>query len=71
MEREYGIGRIPADVDPAEEALAELDAERLQPTPRPPINRKFMRCKSCGQTGYTGGYPFSTNPSSGNCDDCM
>jgi len=33
--------------------------------------RKFMRCQSCGQTGYAGGYPFSTNPSSGLCDDCF
>jgi len=32
--------------------------------------RPTLRCKSCGQTGYRGSYPFSTNPSSGRCDDC-
>lgn len=32
--------------------------------------RPVLRCKSCGQTGHRGGYPFSTNPSSGRCDDC-
>lgn len=29
-----------------------------------------MRCRSCGATGSRGSYPFSTNPSSGRCDDC-
>lgn len=32
---------------------------------------KYLRCKSCGQTGTTGGYPFSTLPGSGLCDDCV
>ena len=29
-----------------------------------------MRCRSCGTAGNRGSYPFSTNPSSGLCDDC-
>jgi hypothetical protein len=29
-----------------------------------------MCCRSCGQTGSRGSYPFSTNPGSGRCDDC-
>lgn len=29
-----------------------------------------MRCRSCGQTGSRGSYPFSTNPGGGHCDDC-
>lgn len=33
--------------------------------------RRFLRCRSCGQSGHTGGYPFSTLPSSGRCDDCV
>lgn len=40
----YGIGRIPADVDPTSEAMAELEAERLQPRPRP-----TKRCSHCGR----------------------
>jgi hypothetical protein len=64
----YGIGRVPADVDPAEEALARAEAERLQPTPC--REREMMRCKRCRQVGYVGEYPFSTDPGSGYCDDC-
>lgn len=47
-----------------------MAAIRRRPTPRPVSTRPRMRCKSCGQTGYTGAYPFSTNPGSGLCDDC-
>jgi hypothetical protein len=65
----YGIGRVPADVDPTSEALAELEAERLQPTPKP--RREVMRCRRCRQVGEVGGYPFSTCPDSGLCDDCF
>lgn len=32
---------------------------------------RYLRCRSCGQSGYTGGYPFSTLASSGRCDDCV
>ncbi len=71
MAREYGIGRVPVDVDPVEEELAELEAERLQPTPPAPKGRTFMTCRHCRQTGYTGDYPFSTLASSGLCDDCL
>lgn len=47
MEREYGIGRVPADVDPVEEALAELEAVRLQPPPR--ITPQTPHCAVCGR----------------------
>jgi len=33
--------------------------------------RSVLRCKSCGQTGRSGAYPFSTLPGSGLCDDCV
>ena len=33
-------------------------------------NKKRLRCKSCGQTGFAGTYPFSTLSGSGYCDDC-
>ena len=66
----YGIGRIPADVDPMNELMAEIEAERLQPTPPPPKGRERLRCPECGQTGYSGAYPFSTGYGDGRCDDC-
>ena len=65
---QYGIGRVPEDVDPIAERLAEIEAERLQPTPRP--TGRVMRCRECHEVGEVGEYPFSTNPSSGLCDDC-
>ncbi|TVO81454.1 hypothetical protein AYI81_21200 [Shewanella algae] len=33
--------------------------------------RPVLRCKSCGATGHSGEYPFSTLPGSGLCDDCV
>lgn len=60
---DYGIGRVPADVDPTSEALAELEAERLQPTPRAsdtiaPAGTTTARrsdgtgsCEQCGRGG--------------------
>jgi hypothetical protein len=71
MTQAFSIGRLSQETDPILEELAEIEAERLQPTPAMPKSRKFMTCKHCRQTGYTGGYPFSTNPGSGLCDDCM
>lgn len=47
-----------------------MAAIRRRPAPRPKSTRPIMRCKSCGQTGHRGAYPFSTNPGSGLCDDC-
>jgi len=69
-EREYGIGRIPADVDPVEETLAEIEAERIQPSYRPAAGLveptgttqghavpKATRCQVCGAPadGYNPG----------------
>lgn len=34
-------------------------------------SRPVLRCKSCGQIGHAGEYPFSTLPGSGRCDDCV
>lgn len=45
----------------------EQTAQAAKPVSNAP---KFMRCRSCGQIGYTRQYPFSTNPGSGHCDDC-
>lgn len=42
----YGIGRVPQDVDPITEALAELEAERLQPTR--PASPPTGHCARCG-----------------------
>ena len=46
-EREYGIGRVPADVDAADEALAAVEADEImrqqQPTPR-----RMATCENCG-----------------------
>ena len=44
---------------------------RRRPAPRPASTRPVLRCRSCGQTGYAGYYPFSTCASSGLCDDCF
>jgi hypothetical protein len=71
----YGIGRVPADVDPVAETMAELEAAEIvakqlpKQAPRP--QREYLVCKSCGQGGYVGAYPFSTLASSGYCDDCI
>jgi hypothetical protein len=49
-------------------------AIRVKPAPRPAPAidpRPVLRCKSCGQTGHRGAYPFSTLPDSGRCDDCV
>jgi len=46
---------------------------RIKPAPVAPLSvdpRPVMSCRSCGQTGHRGEYPFSTNPASGRCDDC-
>lgn len=48
-------------------ARAQRDAARARHNAVHPR----MRCRSCGATGNTGAYPFSTNPSSGLCDDCV
>jgi hypothetical protein len=61
-ERAYGIGRVPGDVDPIEELMAEVEAERLQPTPplaggqvcpagttNGQVLKKPARCMVCGR----------------------
>ncbi len=64
----FGVGEL--GHVPESDPEAEAEAERLQPSPKPPKDRQYMRCRACGQGGYVGDYPFSTNPSSGLCDDC-
>ncbi len=44
MANGYGIGRVPRDVDPTQEALAELEAQSLQPKPR-----QLRKCSHCGR----------------------
>jgi len=62
---------------PAEEieaTLAGVPAEEIEatlagvPAPR---GRELIHCRSCGQTGYAGEYPFSTLGGADLCDDCV
>jgi len=32
---------------------------------------RLIRCRECGQEGFSGSYPFSTLAASGTCDDCL
>ena len=48
-----------------------MAAIRRRPAPRSRPARKRLTCRSCGQSGYSGSYPFSTCASSGLCDDCF
>lgn len=57
--------RVCRDGDVADAALAAADARRAATAKRP-----VLYCRSCGQTGSAGAYPFSTLPGSGRCDDC-
>ncbi len=36
-----------------------------------PKGRELIRCRSCGQAGYAGSYPFSTLGGADLCDDCV
>lgn len=56
---------------PAAPATAKMAAIRRRPAPRSRPARKRLTCRSCGQSGYSGSYPFSTCASSGLCDDCF
>ncbi len=70
----YGIGRIPADSDDDyQETKAKIEyIDRTGKLPEQPEQKRgYMRCRQCGQGGFPGGYPFSTLPSSGLCDDCL
>jgi len=70
-ERQYGIGRVPADVDAVEETLAELEAERIQPSGRPPRGQVCPTGTTNGQPGRPGdrcatcGEPADWNPGAG------
>jgi len=59
------LGQLPADTTSAEAEEAAM--RKLSRSPE----AQFMRCSVCGQTGWTGQYPFSTFPDSGMCDDCV
>lgn len=52
--------------------LASAVALILGPAPEAVTIREpeSCRCRRCGTVGREGGYPFSTNPASGLCDDC-
>ncbi len=51
-------------------ATQQMAVAARQATQRASGASSRMRCRSCGQTGSRGSYPFSTNPGSGRCDDC-
>jgi len=54
--------RVPAEHGAAALALV---------APAAPVSQSArLSCRSCGQTGTRGAYPFSTLPGSGRCDDC-
>ncbi len=57
------------DGEVADAARAASDAARA--VAEAADKRPVLRCKVCGATGHSGGYPFSTLPSSGLCDDCV
>lgn len=45
-----------------------------EPLPQPKPKKetqKLYTCKSCGETGHAGSYPFTTAPLTGFCDDCL
>ncbi len=46
----YGIGRVPADVDPNDEIIARIEAERMQPT-----QRRIQAGETIAPTGTTDG----------------
>jgi len=66
---EFGIGRIPADSDDAYELAKMVIAAPVASVSTKSVRRE-MTCRRCHQSGYRGEYPFSTDPSSGLCDDC-
>ena len=78
MEREFGIGRLPADRDPVAETLANVEAAEIMARHTVPLDhgdRESVHCRRCGETGYWGEYPFSTyghlvRGTSAICDDC-
>lgn len=78
MGRAYGIGRVPADVDLAAEARAEIEAQDIEAHHLVPLDhggRPWVRCRRCGEEGYVGEYPFSTHGytlrgTTMICDDC-
>ena len=58
--------RVPAENGAAAQALVGPVATTQ---PSRPVSQA-LTCRSCGQTGTRGAYPFSTLPGSGRCDDC-
>lgn len=58
------IGALDAGM--TEEEIDDALAGRAARHDRTPI-----RCRSCGQTGYAGEYPFSTLGGADTCDDCV
>jgi len=70
---EYVMDVGPYDI--RDGAICEAAAKRRRlandrSTARHDATHPRMRCRSCGQSGNRGSYPFSTNPASGLCDDC-
>lgn len=69
MEREYGIGRVPADVDQGEEQLAEVEATRIEArhmrVPDYPAGRKL----TCGHVIYYRSHAMSASLGTV-CPDC-
>jgi hypothetical protein len=60
--------RVPADKAVEAQTLAGPAATSSATASTTPAR---LHCRSCGQTGTRGAYPFSTLPGSGRCDDCV
>jgi len=55
------FGRVRYEIEVLDHPDNKLAKEMVE-------KRDLLRCPRCGQTGYSGAYPFSTVPP--NCDDC-
>ena len=61
-------GEIKQQAAAQEAADISQGATRYQPAKSGAT--RYYRCRECGVRGAGGAHPFSTNPSSGYCDDC-
>lgn len=56
------------------ESMTDEEFETVNATDRDGYDNrqsKYRICRSCGQSGYAGQYPFSTLGGEPTCDDCV
>jgi hypothetical protein len=51
--QEFGIGRVPADVDPTTEALAQIEAAEIASRQQAPTSQAQRRVSRCSYRGCT------------------